>query len=656
MNDFAMPHNQLIMSTGETNSGILFVPFSKELPSDYTYQSFVSKPSSVNRAPISSGSDGWAEKPDTGGTNLSVTVPIGGSGELFLYAALYCLWKYFFSFRQLLLMGLICFSFPLYAGISALRFSPSAALSGQRVTITPTITSVPEGDVSVCWGVYYDAECTHEVDDILFYTAPSAGANSVSFPAPPAGTYYIKTAIHAGKPCKGLLDSYYTTPMVVYPADADLVLSRDAQGSATRTDITDDETIRAYGAMRFSRSAINNEELSVYERYNYFISFPFDVQVGDIYGIGTVGTHWRILYYDGKGRAENGFFAERTDNWVMIDDTDSILHAGQGYLLQLNAIQMAEDHDEVWVNDADVATLFFPSYSMLSELTTTNETIPALSEAYRCTIDLSAGLGSEGDRRTKDSYWRCIGVPSFSNPTGVSGLPYLYAWDPSDNSLAVVSSEGLTFEPMQAYLVQNGGQIIWTDVIRPAGIAARPTGKDTHYEIPIEIRQASQVQDRLFVRLTEEEQATEAFDFGLDLIKEMNADKTNIYTLLGYERLAANCLPMTNQVRVIPLGVQIATTGEYMFVLPTEIGLEVTLLDHTTGLRTKLNAQPYVVELEAGKYDARFALEVAPKQQTPTETEAISSQDSAVRKVLIDGQLYIIRDGRVYDALGRMKE
>ena len=49
--------------------------------------------------------------------------------------------------------------------------------------------------------------------------------------------------------------------------------------------------------------------------------------MADIYGIGTVGTDWRILYYDGKGRAEEGFFAERTDNWVMIDDTVSPLTA-----------------------------------------------------------------------------------------------------------------------------------------------------------------------------------------------------------------------------------------------------------------------------------------------------------------------------------------
>ena len=103
--------------------------------------------------------------------------------------------------------------------------------------------------------------------------------------------------------------------------------------------------------------------MSEFARYNYFISFPFDVKIGDISGIGTVGTDWRILYYDGKGRAEEGFFAERTDNWVMFEDTEDVLHAEEGYLLQLNTYSMQEENEDVWINGMDVACLFFPALS-----------------------------------------------------------------------------------------------------------------------------------------------------------------------------------------------------------------------------------------------------------------------------------------------------
>ena len=66
---------------------------------------------------------------------------------------------------------------------------------------------------------------------------------------------------------------------------------------------------------------------SVNQAFSDFFSFPFNVKLGDIFGFGQVGVHWRILRYDGLGLAQEGFFAERTSNWVMLDDTENILNA-----------------------------------------------------------------------------------------------------------------------------------------------------------------------------------------------------------------------------------------------------------------------------------------------------------------------------------------
>lgn len=621
-NQIELPHNQLILNAGEHHTGIIFAPFGDEVPSDY---------SAPRHAPISSSGSGWIARPDAGGTVLSkdAAAPIGDPNILALFALIYM------GVKKCFCLLIVLFFSTMQIGAQVSELSISKAVSGEGVTINPTITSVPYANASICWGLYYDSSCDNSVDGIGFYGAPSTGVNAVGFIAPAnAGTYFLKTSIQAAYVCGGLVDSEVITPIVIYPADADIVLLRDAQSTAVQVDVTD-RVSKAYGVMRFRKTVLNNAAVSAFERYNYFISFPFDVKIGDIYGIGTVGTDWRILYYDGLGRAQEGFFAERTDNWGMFDDTDDVLQAGEGYLLQLNTESMAEENTAIWRNGADIVSLFFPALSTISEMETENVTIPALGSDYACTIDLSASLGDEADRRVKDSYWRCIGVPSFSSPSGVTNLDYFYQWNMADNSLTVKSSDKFTFLPTHAYLVQNGASFTWLNALRPASIVARQ--KDAQMqEWQLEIWQGDTEHDRAFVRLTDEADVTNNFDFGHDLSKELNPGKANIYTLVGYERLAANVLPET--VQNIPVGIQIAQSGEYRITL----NKGAWLVDSQTGVRS----QDYTVFLNAGTYEGRFSIAIGDAIPTGFDPQERTSEN--IRKVLFHGILYIEKDGKKY--------
>ena len=71
-----IPHNQLIINTGGTNTGIIFVPFGSEVPSEITAAKALLRSSSPRRAPIGSGGDGWVEKPDTGGAIAPIGDPV----------------------------------------------------------------------------------------------------------------------------------------------------------------------------------------------------------------------------------------------------------------------------------------------------------------------------------------------------------------------------------------------------------------------------------------------------------------------------------------------------------------------------------------------------------------------------------------------------
>ncbi len=641
--------------------GTIYTPFSLLPPSSYSsfsgssdgawgdYSECQEVPKrNIRKSSVTFAEEGWTKSADTGkSTRSTPTLPIGGSWLLALACLLYACRK-----RRVLAAGACLVAVQCSATTVEMRLESVALQSGKTIIATPVVDTAPSPSL-VCWDLYYDKACTHLVPGVTFngmLSGPSA--NSVSFTVPEAGTYFLQVLIRDGSSCSSSVRCASTYEVTIYPGSADRVLTRSMQRSGNATQLTDKtENSTVIGVMQFDKDAINDGSVSPYERYNYFFSLPFDVRVGDISGIGSYGQHWLIEYYDGLRRAQNGYWADSEPNWKRIDDTDSILHAYQGYLLKLNSLRMAADQTDVWHDGSDVASLYFPSLEAV-DLTRKDETIPALGESHRCTINIG---GEGGDRRIEDSFWRCIGVPGEGGYT-TDDIAYFYVWDTDDNSLVVTSGTGYAFKPMHAYLIQQQGSIVWR-AGAPASVAAR-TMQETGFTMQLDIKRNGVSEDHTLVRLSEAEETIDRFAFGEDLCKEYNTGKANIYTFTRDSiRVAGNTMPMSEQKTVVPVGVKIATEGEYTFAIPegTE-GVGVVLVDKVTGTRTNLGLTDYTVWLEAGTCDARFEIEISPVQNTPTGIDnsqfTIHNSQCVARKVLIDGVLYIIRDGKVYDATG----
>lgn len=507
---------------------------------------------------------------------------------------------------------------------------------------------------------------------------------------------------------------------------ADLMVIRRHQENATCVTLTNEnskltDVKTAYGAMQFNRWTINNrggandldvthctvqsgshrvydetvtnehhpvlplaEQTSIYERGLYFISFPFDVHLSDVFGFGTYGTHWVISTYNGKRRAERGYFAEDCTNedctnWDYIwDPSGFVMEANVGYLLSLDLDLMKHDNTSFWANNISQVELFFPSTAVVTSIEKTDYTMPALGEEYLCKINHNT---QDGDRRVKDSYWRCIGVPSFADYDGSlttdgestinwkddytwkadnSAFPFLYEWNVTNNDLVVRSTNSYKFRATYAYLIQNGNEIHWEAVNtnKPASIIARDQSENmSNYEWKIALLRNDAPADHTFIRMTDNESVTSAFDFHQDLSKEFNYG-ANIYTLVGYERLAANSLPMSDSTTIIPLGVSAQEAGDYTITMPEGVeSVGVTLVDAETGTHTNLSAgMEYTFTLNRGTYDSRLYLEISPIEKTPSDLEYVdeATRNQSVRKFIIDGKLYLQKDGMLYDAQGKL--
>ena len=431
----------------------------------------------------------------------------------------------------------------------------------------------------------------------------------------------------------------------------------------------------------------------------YWVSFPFDVNLNDVFGsVGTYGIHWGIEKYYGDERAKKGYWADSDGFWKLLPNTNQTLKAYEGYLLVLDLDYFGYSNTTTWTSNLQQIELYFPSASNAEhpiQIATNDVKVEFDQTDYICTIDRRSDADKENnvvninkDRRIADSYWHVIGVPSFSEVShpiidgdkedplqtddeevnfidrpaaGSNWQPgnklYLYVWDWSDNSYSVeTSGSSFTFKPMHAYMVQYGGDTLWwRNASKWTSQVPARTRKLADYDLKLELRKANTVEDHTLMNFSYNEGITNAFEFNHDLFKEMNGNKGNIWTVTtdGIP-VAGNSMPFSENTTTVPVGVKVTAQGDYTFALPEGTnGVGVFLVDYVTGARTNLALENYTVNLAAGQYDNRFSIEISPIAQAPTDIEQTGAGvQEDVRKVMVDGVLYIVKDGVVFDAQG----
>ena len=436
---------------------------------------------------------------------------------------------------------------------------------------------------------------------------------------------------------------------------ADIMMIRNGQDSPNQLKLINESKITGdpktvYGVMQFDKSDITDNTKSIEERGLYWISFPFDVNLVDVFGLGEYGTAWIIQYYDGAERAQKGWFQETATFWkyVMPEDRKNfVLEANVGYGLALD-IEAIE-----WPHGIEQQNLYFPSKEKIStidsELTSTTVEVPA----HECTIDREFEVGgNKYNHKFTDSHWNVIGVPSYADAKEVvspDGLKFLYEWNPQNNKLTVSNATTHTFKAMHSYMVQFAGTIDWEHKkIAPAALAAKAPAKELTL-LQLTLTEGDKQLDQTYVELTDE--ATAAFDMNMDLTKFFNTGHANIYSCIQTVPVAANMLPV--QSVQVPLGIQVVKEGSYTIALPASVDAAlVTLIDNQTQTHTCLNTSDYTVTLPAGTYENRFFLAVEP-QRVVTSNPANKQDTAPTVKFIKDGQLYILHQGVIYDAQGR---
>ena len=459
--------------------------------------------------------------------------------------------------------------------------------------------------------------------------------------------------------------------------NADIMIIRKAQGDAQQIRFASDKKIEdvhyIYGVIEFEYDDMYHMMYSwdwwSYAQCMYYISFPFDVLVNDIMGVGALGQDWRLQRYNGAKRAAEGWFKDGTQTfWEDIHAGDT-LHAYEGYSLLLNRSRFNGTKGNIWDNKhaGDKVYLYFPSVSpMVGELSDQDVTVHVPS--HQCTINrtFEPSSGMIVNHKITDSHWNMIGTPMFADTTAVSmdagptpegeseALQYVYAWNHYGNTLGIqlTLDNKWKFKTMYSYMAQYCGNIVFKGPAVNKAVAAKRAEPKKNYHLNLEISKDEQFIGRTYVELREN--AVDTFLLNEDVYMVRNGVNADLFTYAGTYEAGANVLPIANQT--VQVGVAVKAAGTYVFSMPDAFDGEVILVDTYTQTRTNLAIEDYEVALTKGDIINRFYLEIN-INNVPTAIDGVGDgegtlKDGKAHKFIMNDQMYILQNGIIYDARG----
>ncbi len=468
--------------------------------------------------------------------------------------------------------------------------------------------------------------------------------------------------------------------------DVDVLLIRHGQ-DAGRTIVFGTggalNTNKVIGAIEFHYNElvghVANWNQASREKLMFDVSFPFDVNVSDIFGLNAAyGEAYAVQKYNGEERAAKGFFQGdgTTTFWQTLSPSD-VMKANVGYTIITDNDYFNNDVGHLWDNKSAGSKiyLYFPSASDVGNITSETKTIPV--PEHECKIDrtFTSSRGRTVNHKYTDSNWNMMGVPVFANITGdasgstydpgkvflTSGYPgetndfhYFYKWNTEDNGYVITAGAGYEFKSMHSYMVQYAGNVTFTGTApAPASVAARKAKDEHNYTIDMQLlNDADEVVTHTYVELRGN--ACDTFALNEDVYMVPGEGDASLYSFAGNYDVAANVLSVDNQV--VLLGVDVKKAGLYTFSMPSNFSGKVTLIDNYTGEHVDLSMDDYEVELEKGIISDRFMLDINIEKVTTAidgANDGATLKDGRAHKFLQNGILYILQNGILYDAQGK---
>lgn len=427
----------------------------------------------------------------------------------------------------------------------------------------------------------------------------------------------------------------------------------------------------------------SDQQVLVSRRINnsdaYFFSLPYDCNISDIrWSNGepaVLDNGFRIKEYDSRARADEGSTKGAPGHWKMV--TGSTLEAGKGYQISVNSKYLKElifplDLGKTNVSDAENEKAphgdnIVPIHQYTNGATTiNNHNWNFIAQPYLCAMDPMTG-----DAITYGYLdWKVENDEVVWERKEV-GNQYLTIYDPSSKTYTQKFWTAVSqLDPFLAFFVQGKAEGNFTFVEgnrlnnAPARHLASQAEVDEDPSIFVGVTLSGNgLTDQANLRVRQDFTEDE-YKLGYDLLKFTTyyKDRPQVYMKTPSYQLAFQAVnDSVAKNTFLPMGVYCYKPGTYTFGLSNDYPIDeveaVYLYDKVSGVTTNLLYDTYTITTSSQLYtNTRFALNVIVNRRAPQVTTDIGiseAPDNMVRKILINGHVYIQRGAAIYDITGK---
>lgn len=401
----------------------------------------------------------------------------------------------------------------------------------------------------------------------------------------------------------------------------DLIFSADSRWSSQMAGVIDGASANVTAANIYYEKDFVAQPLHWYN-----VAVPFKVELSD--GIInkanntalTRETNFNFYYYDGNTRATEG---KNGSAWV---EETTELQPGVNYLCVFDQpygiIRFKKKADENLNNAAAVG-------------------VTAHSSALDATNSGWNGIANNG-----------LTYAGFAM-TGITYVQILNA--AGDGYMPVVLSQAV-FGVGTPFFVQvaESGSVVFNDELFGDNYYGAPqrTNDMNVSAVAIELKKNDQMVDRLYVTASEE--AAPTYQVGKDVAKFISNSTAQLWVNNYNEKLCANDAPLVNNQAIYDLGLFTPAAGTYSLSAAAIDGADL-YVTYEGQIIWNLSLGDYELDLARGTTTGYGLLLVVQPNQMPTGVEngELLNGENGVQKILLNGQLYILRDGHLYDAVGK---
>ncbi|MBR1472665.1 MAG: hypothetical protein IJ602_00240 [Paludibacteraceae bacterium] len=366
----------------------------------------------------------------------------------------------------------------------------------------------------------------------------------------------------------------------------------------------------------------------------YAVAVPWQVSVADgifVNGVKqSVNSNFYLLTYNSEDRATNG---ASSSNWTFENNT-CIMQPGTLYMIYM-------------VNGADVIRFKKKDGQIL----TTSLNVYAHSSAN--VID--AGWNGIANPALYHAYLNAQAETYGTANFGQKYKPVDDSYDPIDmknNKLIVGQPVFVQVKDPKTVVAEANNTGFGAPRRRVA-----PVVDNAYYEVQISAGESCT--DRIYLQTLEDKEDT--YVIGLDLAKAGVSNKVAQMWVNRYNaKLCVNTTAPVGKTATYPLGISVPENGTYQISSATEMQNNQELYVTRNGNAIwNLAYGPYTVTLDKGTY-AEYGIKLiqsnAPAVTTGVDQTQTTNDKLQIQKVIIDNQVYIVRDGALYTITGQKVE